>query len=220
MHFGNSQPGTFDHSQLEMADVLVGYLYFVQVMVGVVWLCAIIQRRLNRLGITSGRFFWLVSYAQLAIVIVLAFVRAQIISSIAAGPGSEKFDSSELVRLISTARHVEVVPSLQCDGDARRARLLARASSRGAARAGGMGWSAMHRSTSASQACGSMLLSLALAISVHIEAARSPLARCRRRTRHPAKPVRAYGSRLCLKTFKRALPAKHCRRSSISTSTN
>jgi len=36
------------------------------------------------------------------------------------------------------------------------------------------GWSAMRRSTSASQACGSMSLSLAVAIRVYIAAARSP----------------------------------------------
>jgi hypothetical protein len=103
---------------------------------------------------SSGRFFWLVSYAQLAIVIVLGLrrarpitalwlasavilqlcdvqpLRAQIISSIAAGPGSEKFNDSELVRLISTARHIEVVPSLQCDGDARASMELMLAAAR------------------------------------------------------------------------------------------
>jgi hypothetical protein len=87
---------------------------------------------------SSGRFFWLIGYAQVAIVIVLGFrrtqpvmalclvaaailqlfdvqpLREQIISSIAAGPGAEELDPGEVARLIARARHVEVVPSFQC----------------------------------------------------------------------------------------------------------
>ena len=87
---------------------------------------------------SSGRFFWLVGYAQLAIVIVLIFRRAQpmmvlclvgaailqlfdvqplreeIIASIAAGPGTEELDRGEVARLIAQARYVEVVPSFHC----------------------------------------------------------------------------------------------------------
>jgi hypothetical protein len=90
---------------------------------------------------SSGRFFWLIGYAQVAIVIVLGFRRAQpvvilclvaaailqlldvqplrerIIASIAAGPGPEQFDSYEVATLIAGARHVEVVPSFQCSSD-------------------------------------------------------------------------------------------------------
>ena len=86
----------------------------------------------------SGRFFWLMGYAQLAIVIVLVFRRAQpvmvlclvsaailqlfdvqplreqIIASIAAGPGTEELDRSEVARLIAQARYVDVVPSFHC----------------------------------------------------------------------------------------------------------
>jgi hypothetical protein len=89
----------------------------------------------------SGRFFWLIGYAQLAIVIVLGFRRAQplvavclvgaailqlfdvqplreqIVASIAAGPAAgelEELDSGEVARLVARARHVEVVPSFHC----------------------------------------------------------------------------------------------------------
>jgi hypothetical protein len=86
----------------------------------------------------SGRFFWLIGYAQLAIVIILGFrrtrpimalcllgaailqlfdvqpLREQIIASIAAGPGAEELDHAEVARLIARARRVEVVPSFQC----------------------------------------------------------------------------------------------------------
>jgi hypothetical protein len=88
---------------------------------------------------SSGRLFWLVAYVQMAIVIVLGFRRAQpvmapclaaaailqlfdvqplrgqIIASIAAGPGAEELDRGEVARLIAQARHVEVVPSFQCN---------------------------------------------------------------------------------------------------------
>ena len=87
---------------------------------------------------SSGRFFWLIGYAQMAIVIVLGFRRAQpamavclvgaailqlfdvqplreqIIANIAAGPGAEELDRGEVTRLVARARHVEVVPSFQC----------------------------------------------------------------------------------------------------------
>jgi hypothetical protein len=86
----------------------------------------------------SGRFFYLIGYAQMAIVIVLGFRRArpvmalcllgaailqlfdvqplreQIIAAIAAGPGAEEFDRVQVAGLIARARQVEVVPSFQC----------------------------------------------------------------------------------------------------------
>jgi hypothetical protein len=86
----------------------------------------------------SGRFFWLISYAQLAVVLILGFrrarpvmalcllgaailqlfdvqpLRAQIVASIAAGPGAEELDRGQIARMIAQARHVEVVPSFQC----------------------------------------------------------------------------------------------------------
>lgn len=88
---------------------------------------------------SSGRFFWLIGYAQMAMVIILGFRRARpvlalclagaailqlcdvqplregIIASIAAGPGAEELDSGEVARLTARARHVEVVPSFQCN---------------------------------------------------------------------------------------------------------
>ena len=90
---------------------------------------------------SSGRFFWLIGYAQMAIVLVLGFRRAQpvmalclvgaailqlldvqplrahIIASIAGGPGAEELDPAEVARVIAQARHVEVVPSFQCSSD-------------------------------------------------------------------------------------------------------
>jgi hypothetical protein len=36
-------------------------------------------------------------------------------ASIAAGPGTEELDQGEFARLIARARHVEVVPSFQCN---------------------------------------------------------------------------------------------------------
>lgn len=89
----------------------------------------------------SGRFFWLVGYAQLAMVLILGFRRAQpvmvlclvgaailqvldvqplreqIIASIAAEPRPEELDGGEIARLLAHARHVEVVPSFQCTAD-------------------------------------------------------------------------------------------------------
>jgi hypothetical protein len=86
----------------------------------------------------SGRFFWLIGYAQMAIVLVLGFrrvqsviglclvtaailqlldvqpLREQIIASIAHGPGAEELDHGQIARLIARARYVEVVPSFQC----------------------------------------------------------------------------------------------------------
>ena len=86
---------------------------------------------------SSGRFFWLIGYAQMAIVIVLGFRRAQpamalclagaailqlfdvqplreqITASIAR-PGAEELDRGEVTRLVARARHLEVIPSFQC----------------------------------------------------------------------------------------------------------
>jgi hypothetical protein len=88
---------------------------------------------------SSGRFFWLIGYVQLAIVMVLAFrppqlmmalslvaavilqlvdvqpLREQIIASINASPEADELDRDEVARLITQARHVEIVPSSQCD---------------------------------------------------------------------------------------------------------
>lgn len=90
---------------------------------------------------SSGRFFWLIGYAQIAIVIVLAFrqarpliafcftaaailqvcdvqpLRAQLIASIAAEPSPTKLDPDQVAHLIGGARHVEVVPSFQCSSN-------------------------------------------------------------------------------------------------------
>ena len=87
---------------------------------------------------SSGRFFWPIAYAQMAIVIVLSFrratplivvclasaaviqlfdvqpLRAKIIASIADGPGAREFDPGEVAHLIAGARHLEVIPSFQC----------------------------------------------------------------------------------------------------------
>ena len=101
---------------------------------------------------SSGRFFWLIGYAQVAIVTVLGFrrgqpvmalclagaailqlldvqpLREQIIASVAAGPGAEALNHNEIVRLIARARHVEVVPSFQCNvGDHRQSGNVGRA---------------------------------------------------------------------------------------------
>ena len=86
----------------------------------------------------SGRFFWPIWYAQMAVVIILGFRRAhpaiavclvgaaiiqlfdvqplreQIIASIAGGPGAAKLDPGEVARLVAGARRIEVVPSFQC----------------------------------------------------------------------------------------------------------
>jgi len=87
---------------------------------------------------SSGRFFWPIAYAQMAIVIVLSFrharplfavcvagaaiiqlfdvqpLREQIIASIADGPGAYELDPGQVAHLIAGARHLEVVPSFQC----------------------------------------------------------------------------------------------------------
>jgi hypothetical protein len=86
----------------------------------------------------SGRFFWLICYAQLAVVIVLGFrraqpvivvclaaaavvqlfdvqpLRSQIIASIADGPGARELDPGQVRRLVAGARHIDVAPSIQC----------------------------------------------------------------------------------------------------------
>ncbi|MBV8096927.1 MAG: hypothetical protein JO110_27530 [Acetobacteraceae bacterium] len=91
---------------------------------------------------SSGRFFWLIAYAQMAVVLVLGFrrppqpvmalclagaailqladvqpLRQQIIASIAAGPWPEQLNRGELANVVSRARQVEVVPSFQCVRD-------------------------------------------------------------------------------------------------------
>jgi Family of unknown function (DUF6311) len=91
---------------------------------------------------SSGRFFWLICYTQMAMVIILGFRRArpliamclagaaiiqlfdmqplreQIIASIADGAGARELDASLVARLIAGARHIDVVPSIQCgDGE-------------------------------------------------------------------------------------------------------
>ena len=87
---------------------------------------------------TSGRFFWPIAYAQMAIVIILSFrparplivvclagaaviqlfdvqpLRHQIIASIADGPGAYELDPDQVAHLIAGGRHVDVVPSFQC----------------------------------------------------------------------------------------------------------
>jgi len=87
---------------------------------------------------SSGRFFWLIAYAQVAMVVMLAFrrqrpvlaccvavaailqlvdvqpLRQQIIASIAAGPSDVDIDRDQVARLVSEASLVEVVPSFQC----------------------------------------------------------------------------------------------------------
>jgi hypothetical protein len=87
---------------------------------------------------SSGRFFWLICYTHIAVVLILGFrrarfptalfligaavvqlldvqpLRAQIIASIANGPGSANFDPGELARVVARARRIEVVPSYQC----------------------------------------------------------------------------------------------------------
>jgi hypothetical protein len=102
---------------------------------------------LNRvLGIfrSSGRFFWLVGYAQIALVLVLGFqrarpltalclaaaailqlfdvqpLRAQIIASIAAAPSAARLDDSQVAHLIRGARDLEVIPSFQCSINAKQ----------------------------------------------------------------------------------------------------
>ena len=88
---------------------------------------------------SSGRFFWLIGYAQVAIVIVLGFRRAQpltvlclaamailqlfdvqplreqISASIAASPEAQELDRDDVARLVARARHVDVFPSFQCN---------------------------------------------------------------------------------------------------------
>lgn len=87
---------------------------------------------------SSGRFFWPIGYALIAVVVVLAFrrprpvivcyligaailqlldvqpLREHIIASIAAGPGREELDPNQVARLVARARLVEVAPSFQC----------------------------------------------------------------------------------------------------------
>jgi hypothetical protein len=93
---------------------------------------------------SSGRFFWLIGYAQIAMVVVLAFRRPQpvivlyligavilqlidvqplrehIIASIAAGPDAAELDRTQVARLVAGARRVEIVPSFQCSANAKQ----------------------------------------------------------------------------------------------------
>jgi hypothetical protein len=112
-----------------------------RVFIGHWLLLAVPMPHLQRvLGIfrSSGRFFWLISYAQIAIVLVLAFrrarprtalclaaaavlqvcdvqpLRAELIASIAAERAPDKLDPDQLAHLIGGASHIEVVPSMQC----------------------------------------------------------------------------------------------------------
>jgi hypothetical protein len=86
---------------------------------------------------SSGRFFWLIAYAQVAMVVILAFrrprlpviavcviaavlqlldvqpLRQQIIASLA-GPDDVELDRDKVTALVSKARSVEVIPSFQC----------------------------------------------------------------------------------------------------------
>jgi hypothetical protein len=90
---------------------------------------------------SSGRFFWLVGYAQIAIVVVLAFrgarlrtalclaaaailqvcdvqpLRAELIASIAPERRLDQLNPDQLAHLIGGASHVEVVPSVQCSSN-------------------------------------------------------------------------------------------------------
>lgn len=105
------------------------------------FLCFAHLHRILGIFRSSGRFFWLIGYAQIAIVIVLAFrqarpliafcftaaailqvcdvqpLRAQLIASIAAEPSPTKLDPDQVAHLIGGARHVEVVPSFQCSSN-------------------------------------------------------------------------------------------------------
>jgi hypothetical protein len=87
---------------------------------------------------SSGRFFWLICYTQLAIVLVLGFRRVQpvmavclaaaaivqiidvqplrerLIAGIAARPGAQELDAGRVARVMAGTRHIDVVPSFQC----------------------------------------------------------------------------------------------------------
>ena len=111
------------------------------------WLVATLPMPLKPvLGIfrSSGRFFWFIGYAQIAVVLVLAFrsrrpwialcllgaailqladvrlLHERIVASIAAGPGLRELDDNRVARLVSGARFVEVVPSFQCSANMRQ----------------------------------------------------------------------------------------------------
>jgi hypothetical protein len=86
----------------------------------------------------SGRFFWLICYAQLAVVLVLGFrssrpviaaclvgaaiiqlfdvqpLRKQIIASLGHRAGAPALNPGQVVRLTAGARYIDVVPSFQC----------------------------------------------------------------------------------------------------------
>jgi transposase InsO family protein len=86
----------------------------------------------------SGRFFWLICYAQLAVVLVLGFrssrpviaaclvgaaiiqlfdvqpLKKQIIASIGHRAGAPALNPGQVARLTAAARYIDVVPSFQC----------------------------------------------------------------------------------------------------------
>jgi hypothetical protein len=87
---------------------------------------------------SSGRFFWLICYTQMAIVIILGFrsaqpliavclagaaivqlfdvqqLRERIVASIADGASAQELAPGSIARLMAGARHIEVIPSFQC----------------------------------------------------------------------------------------------------------
>jgi hypothetical protein len=97
----------------------------------------------------SGRYFWLIGYTQVAMVVVLAFrmgrpvmilcvvgaailqvfdvqpLRSQILASIESAPGAQELDSRQVARLVFEARQVEVVPSFYCGEGRQSARGVA-----------------------------------------------------------------------------------------------
>jgi hypothetical protein len=87
---------------------------------------------------SSGRFFWLICYAQIATVIIVGFRRAQpviamclagaaiiqlfdvqplrdqIVASVANGPVVTALEPRQIASLVAEARQIDVVPSFQC----------------------------------------------------------------------------------------------------------
>jgi hypothetical protein len=102
---------------------------------------------------SSGRFFWLVGYAQIALLLVLAFRRANplvicalacaavlqivdvqplrtdIVNRVMAGSGPDVLDREQVAHMVGGARRVDVIPSFQCihAADRNNARELERA---------------------------------------------------------------------------------------------
>jgi hypothetical protein len=95
---------------------------------------------------SSGRFFWLICYAQMAMVVILGFrrsrplivaclagaaivqlldvqpLREQIIASIAERSDVRQLDPSQVARLVLAAHSIDVVPSFQCSNREQEAR--------------------------------------------------------------------------------------------------